>query len=119
MIKANIIYTFNKYDQETITLDLNLEDLNNINQVVNVEMNREVKFISHLIQNSFNDYEKYLVDDLKKMSICLQVKNEKIFKKFSYLNKVIERWGKYFFNQKNCDVVENEILLHAQAIKFF
>ena len=60
MIKANIIYTFNKYDQETITLDLNLKDLNNINQVVNVEMNREVKFISHLIQNSFNDYEKYL-----------------------------------------------------------
>ena len=110
MIKANIIYTFDKYDQETITLDLNLEDLGRIN---------EVKFISYLIQNSFNDYEKYLVDDLKKMSICLQVKNEKIFKKFSYLNKVIERWGKYFFNQKNCDVVENEILLHAQAIKFF
>ena len=110
MIKANIIYTFDKYDQETITLDLNLKDLGNIS---------EVKFISHLIQNSFNDYEKYLVDDLKKMSICLQVKNEKIFKKFSYLNKVIERWGKYFFNQKNCDVVENEILLHAQAIKFF
>ena len=110
MIKANIIYTFDKYDQETITLDLNLKELGNIN---------EIKFISHLIQNSFNDYEKYLVDDLKKMSICLQVKNEKIFKKFSYLNKVIERWGKYFFNQKNCDVVENEILLHAQAIKFF
>ena len=110
MIKANIIYTFDKYDQETITLDLNLKDLGRIN---------EVKFISYLIQNSFNDYEKYLVDDLKKMSICLQVKNEKIFKKFSYLNKVIERWGKYFFNQKNCDVVENEILLHAQAIKFF
>lgn len=110
MIKANIIYTFDKYNQETITLDLNLKDLGNIG---------EVKFISHLIQNSFNDYEKYLVDDLKKMSICLQVKNEKIFKKFSYLNKVIERWGKYFFNQKNCDVVEKEILLHAQAIKFF
>ena len=110
MIKANIIYTFDKYDQETITLDLNLENLGRIN---------EVKFISYLIQNSFNDYEKYLVDDLKKMSICLQVKNEKIFKKFSYLNKVIERWGKYFFNQKNCDVVENEILLHAQAVKFF
>ena len=53
------------------------------------------------------------------MSIWLQVKNEKIFKKFSYLNKVIERWGKYFFNQKNCDVVENKILLHAQATKFF
>jgi len=110
MIKANIIYTFDKYDQETITLDLNLKDLGDIS---------EIKFISYLIQNSFNDYEKYLVDDLKKMSICLQVKNEKIFKKFSYLNKVIERWGKYFFNQKNCDVVENEILLHAQAIKFF
>lgn len=110
MIKANIIYTFDKYAQETITLDLNLKELGNIN---------EIKFISYLIQNSFNDYEKYLVDDLKKMSICLQVKNEKIFKKFSYLNKVIERWGKYFFNQKNCDVVENEILLHAQAIKFF
>ena len=88
MIKANIIYTFDKYDQETITLDLNLKELGNIN---------EIKFISYLIQNSFNDYEKYLVDDLKKMSICLQVKNEKIFKKFSYLNKVIERWGKYFF----------------------
>ena len=110
MIKANIIYTFDKYDQETITIDLNLKDLGNIN---------EVKFISYLIQNSFNDYEKYLVDDLKKMSIHLKIKNEKIFKKFSYLNKVIERWGKYFFNQKNCDVVEKEILLHAQAIKFF
>ena len=110
MIKANIIYTFDKYDQETITLDLNLEDLGRIN---------EVKFISYLIQNSFNDYEKYLVDDLKKMSIHLKIKDEKIFKKFSYLNKVIERWGKYFFNQKNCDAVENGILLHAQAIKFF
>jgi|TARA_A100000171_G_scaffold978_1_gene1187 hypothetical protein len=110
MIKANIIYTFDKYDQETITLDLNLEDLGRIN---------EVKFISYLIQNSFNDYEKYLVDDLKKMSIHLKIKDEKIFKKFSYLNKVIKRWGKYFFNQKNCDVVENKILLHAQAIKFF
>ena len=43
MIKANIIYTFDKYDQETITLDLNLKNLGNIN---------EVKFISHLIQNS-------------------------------------------------------------------
>ena len=79
----------------------------------------EIEFISKLIQDSFNDYEKYLFNDLKKMSICFNFKDEDILKKFPIVYKVINKMGKYFFNQKDSDKIEKDILLHASAFKFF
>ena len=109
-IKAHIIYTFKQYEQEGIKLKINL---NKIKEMT------EIEFISKLIQDSFNDYEKYLFNDLKKMSICFSFKNDDILKKFPIVYKVIKKMGKYYFNQKDSDKIEKDILLHASAFKFF
>lgn len=109
-ITAHIIYTFKQYEQEGIKLKINL---NKVKEMT------EIEIISKLIQDSFNDYEKYLFDDLKKMSICFNFNNDDIPKKFPIINKVINKMGKYFFNQKDSDKTEKDILLHASAFKFF
>jgi len=109
-IKAHIIYTFKQYEQEGIKLKINL---NKIKEMT------EIEFISKLIQDSFNDYEKYLFNDLKKMSICFNFKDEDTLKKFPVVYKVIKKMGKYYFNQKDSDKIEKDILLHASAFKFF
>lgn len=109
-IKAHIIYTFKQYEQEGIKLKINL---NKIKEMT------EIEFISKLIQDSFNDYEKYLFNDLKKMSICFSFNNDDIPKKFPVVYKIIKKMGKYYFNQKDSSKVEKDILLHASAFKFF
>jgi hypothetical protein len=98
LISVEIIYSFDNKDQEMWSFDYFLEDV----------LMSEDKLIKDLITRPYTDDLKTL-DDLFKVSMCLSCEVEE-FVKLPCFKDVLSKNGKYYFDPKQRDQVEDKII---------
>ena len=98
LISVEIIYSFDNKEQEMWSFDYFLEDV----------LMSEDKLVKDLITRPYTDDLKTL-DDLYKVSMCLSCE-VKEFVKLPGFKDILSKNGKYYFDPKQRDQVEDKII---------
>ena len=98
LISVEIIHSFDNKEQDMWSFDYFLEDV----------LMSEDKLVRDIITRPYVDVLETL-DDLYKVSICLSCE-VKDFVKLPGFKNIISRNGKYYFDPKQRDEVENKII---------
>ena len=98
LISVEIIYSFDNKEQDMWSFDYFLEDV----------LMSEDKLVRDIITRPYVDVLETL-DDLYKVSICLSCE-VKDFVKLPGFKNIISRNGKYYFDPKQRDEVEDKII---------
>src|SRR5210317_2189428 len=98
LISVEIIYGFDNKEQEMWSFDYFLEDV----------LMSEDKLVKDLITRPYTD-DLEILDDLFKVSMCLSCEVKEFVKLLGFKD-ILSKNGKYYFDPKQRDQVEDKII---------